>query len=136
MNFGRMGAGVGRMGRFGGMRPAARLLAGEASGAAFDFVNMDMMIRGGGLDWSGDPNLKLTYTSPSTKWVRNASGVYVSGTTLRTDYLANGTALGLLIQKSSLKTRAAISQDSRAQTAMPIWAKVSLPAKRPAALAA
>lgn len=98
MNFGRMGAGVGRMGRFGGMRPAARLLAGEASGAAFDFVNMDMMIRGGGLDWSGDPNLKLTYTSPSTKWVRNASGVYVSGTTLRTDYLANGTALGLLIE--------------------------------------
>lgn len=76
--------------------PASILLGNEPAGAAFDFTDMDMVIRGGGLDWAGDLNGKLTYTSPSTKWVRNASGIYISGTTLRCDHLADGTALGLL----------------------------------------
>ena len=47
---------------------------------------------------TGDPNNLLTYTAPSTKWVRNSAGVYVSGTTLRCDHLADGTALGLLVE--------------------------------------
>lgn len=84
-------------GLFGVGRPAGNLLGGEIAGAAFDFINMDMLIRGAN-PFSGNPNDKLTYTSPSTKWVRNSAGVYVSGTTLRTDYLANGTALGLLVE--------------------------------------
>ena len=89
---------AGLLSPFGAGFPAGALLGDEPQGAAFDFLNMDMVIRGGGLDWQGDPNSKLTYTSPSTKWVRNASGIYVSGTTLRCDHLADGTALGLLIE--------------------------------------
>lgn len=50
--------------------------------------------------FSGNPNDLLTYTSPSTKWILNASGVYVSGTTLRTSYNASGVALGLLVEEA------------------------------------
>lgn len=89
---------AGLLSPFGAGFPAGALLGDEPQGAAFDFLNMDMVIRGGGFDWQGGPNSKLTYTSPSTKWVRNAAGVYVSGTTLRCDHLADGTALGLLIE--------------------------------------
>lgn len=84
-------------GLFGDGRPAGNLLGGEMAGFAADFINRDLLIRGKG-DYSGDPDIKLTYTTPSTKYVRTSAGVYTAGTTLRCDYLANGTALGLLVE--------------------------------------
>lgn len=47
---------------------------------------------------TGDPNDLLTYTTPSAKMVRGATGEYASGTTLRCDHLADGTALGLPVE--------------------------------------
>ncbi len=71
----------------------------ESAGTEFNFLNMTYVNKSPSLGFQyGDPNNFLTYTSPSNKYVRNAAGVYVAGTTLRTDYLANGTALGLLVE--------------------------------------
>lgn len=50
-------------------------------------------------NFNDDINDLLTYSSPSTKYVRNASGILVPGTTLRTDHDADGNALGLLIEE-------------------------------------
>lgn len=77
------------------------LLGNETNGLAIDFTDLSMVIRDTGTPsnaFSGDPNSKLTYASPSTKYVRNSSGVYVAGTTLRTDHDASGNPLGLLIE--------------------------------------
>jgi hypothetical protein len=68
---------------------AAVLLGGEADGLAIDFTDMSMVIRDTTTpanNFAGDPNSKLTYDSPATKWVRNSAGVLVSGTTIRSDY--------------------------------------------------
>lgn len=48
---------------------------------------------------AGDLNNLLTYTSPSTKYVRNASSVLVPGTTLRIDHDVSGNPIGLLIEE-------------------------------------
>jgi len=94
-------------GRFGAHSPAGYLLGNEPAGMAIDFASMDMLIRGGGLNWKGDPNGKLTYTSPSPKYVMNAAGVLVSGTALRCDHDAAGNPLGVLIeeQRTNLLSR-------------------------------
>lgn len=78
--------------RFGARSPAGYLLdhlGSEPSGMALDCVAMGMLVRGGGLNWKGDPNGKLTYTAPSTKWITNRHGVLSGGTTLRCDHDAS-----------------------------------------------
>jgi hypothetical protein len=78
--------------RFGARSPAGYLLdhlGSEPSGFAVDFVAMDCLARGGPSPYSGDPNGKLTYTAPSTKWITNRHGLLASGTTLRCDHDAS-----------------------------------------------
>lgn len=76
-------------GRFGAHSPAGYLLGNEPSGFAVDFVAMDCLARSGPSPYSGDPNGKLTYTAPSTKWITNRHGLLASGTTLRCDHDAS-----------------------------------------------
>lgn len=81
---------------------AAALLAAESNGLAIDFTDLSMVVKDTGTpanNFSGDPNAKLTYAAPSTKYIRNASGVYVPGTTLRCEYDASGNPLGLLVEE-------------------------------------
>ena len=69
--------------------PAIALLGNEEQGAAFDWAAMRGFIRDrvtGANNWLGDPNAKVTYASPSAKWIWNAFGVLTSGTTLRCDH--------------------------------------------------
>lgn len=82
---------------------AGRLLGTEAQGLAIDFTDLSMVIRDTGTpanNFAGNPNNKLTYSSPSTKWILGANGLYSSGSTLRTSYNASGTALGVLIEEA------------------------------------
>jgi hypothetical protein len=81
---------------------ALRLLGNEPQGLAIDFTDMSMVVRDTGTpanNFSGDPNTKLTYTSPSTKWIEDASGILVPNTTLRTAFLSS-VAQGLLIEEA------------------------------------
>lgn len=69
--------------------PAGYLLnqfSAEPRGLAIDFIAMNMLARSGPAPFSGNPNDKLTYTSPSVKWITNRHGVLSSGTTLRCDH--------------------------------------------------
>lgn len=80
---------------------AAILLAAESNGLAIDFTDMSMQVKDVGTpanNFLGDPNSKLTYASPSTKWILDKSGIYVSGTTLRTEYDGSGNALGVKVE--------------------------------------
>lgn len=52
-------------------------------------------------DYDGDVNSLLTYTSPSTKYVRNSAGLLVSGTTLRTNHDKDGNPLGILVEPAA-----------------------------------
>lgn len=71
----------------------------ESAGTEFNFLNMTYVNKSPSLGFQyGNPNNFATYTSPSNKYVRDPSGLWVAGTTLRTDHLANGTALGLLVE--------------------------------------
>lgn len=82
---------------------AATLIGSEADGVAIDFRDMTMIIRDtvtGANAFAGAPATKLTYTSPSTKWILNSAGLYVSGTTLRTEYDSSGVALGLRVEEA------------------------------------
>lgn len=97
---------------------AAALLVGETNGMAIDFTDCSIVIKDTTTPsnaFSGNVNDKLTYTSPGTKWVRNSSGIYTSGTTLRTDHDENGTPLGLLIEEARtnlfLNSRAPVTQN-------------------------
>lgn len=77
---------------------AKNLLGAETDGFAIDFTDMSMEVRDTTTpanNFSGNPNSKLTYTSPSTKYVLGSDGTYTSGTTLRTLYDASGNALGV-----------------------------------------
>lgn len=80
---------------------AEALLGREPAGLAIDFTDMSAVVKGGGSasGFSGDPNDLLTYTAPSAKYIETASGLLVSGSTLRTAYL-NGVAQGLLVGES------------------------------------
>jgi hypothetical protein len=51
-------------------------------------------------NFQGDPNTKLTYSAPSTKWILGSNGLYQSGTTLRTEYDTSGVPLGWLIEEA------------------------------------
>ena len=97
---------------------AALMLLNETNGVAIDFTDLSMQIKDTITPanvFSGDPNSKLTYTSPSTKWILGANGIYTSGTTLRTEYNASGTALGLRVEEARtnlfLNSRAPVTQD-------------------------
>lgn len=63
--------------------------AGGAAGLDLDFCAMQGVVCDPATpanNWIGDPNTKLTYSSPSTKWITNGLGQLVSGTTLRCDH--------------------------------------------------
>ena len=86
---------------------AAAALASEAAGLAFDARDMSASVKGHTTNFDGDVNGLFTYTSPSTKYVRNSAGLLVPGTTMRCDHDASGNKLGLLIeeQRTNLLTR-------------------------------
>ncbi|MGB3830921.1 MAG: hypothetical protein WA975_03545 [Mesorhizobium sp.] len=70
--------------------PAAyQTLGNEPAGLGLDFCAMQGVVCDPATpanNWLGDPNAKLTYSSPSTKWITNGLGQLVSGTTLRCDH--------------------------------------------------
>jgi hypothetical protein len=96
---------------FGGRRTsfAVEALRYEAAGLAFDARDMSASVKGHTTNFDGDANGLFTYTSPSTKYVRNAAGLLVPGTTMRCDHDASGNKLGLLIeeQRTNLFLRSA-----------------------------
>ena len=83
---------------------AGRLLGRERDGIAFDFTDGQygsMVIRDTGSvtnGFAGLPKDKMTYTSPSAKWVMNSGGILESASTLRVDYSTAGVAQGLLCE--------------------------------------
>lgn len=82
---------------------AAQLLEGETDGVAFDFTDMSAAVYDTSTpanNFIGNPNDLLTYSSPSTKYIRNSAGIYVPGTTLRTEYDASGNPLGILVEEA------------------------------------
>ena len=89
----------------GGATPIENLLDSqqfETNGAAFYFKSTSplALIRDATTsanNFFGNANNKLTYTSPSTKYVRDSSGTYSAGTTLRCDHSA-GVPLGILVE--------------------------------------
>lgn len=83
----------------GGATPASDLLAG-ATGLAIVAATSGVYaaVNGHTTDFDGNANHFLSYTSPSTKYVRNAAGILVPGTTLRTDHAVGGTPLGVLVE--------------------------------------
>jgi len=86
-----------------GLSGAAQLLLNETQGLAVDFTDLSMVIKDTTTpanNFDGDPNSKLTYSSPSTKWVLGANGLFSSGTTLRTSYDASGNVLGVRIEEA------------------------------------
>lgn len=90
----------------GSTSPAAAVKA--APGFQLDFLALIALVRGGPAPYSGDPNGLLTYTSPSQKYVCDAAGLLVPGTTLRCDHHPTTHAkLGLRIegQRTNLAVR-------------------------------
>lgn len=83
---------------------AQRLLRGEAQGLAIDLADMSMVIRDAvtpSNNFEGDPNNKLTYTAPSTKYVRDAFGRVLAGTTIRPAFSEDGLNLGAAIESAA-----------------------------------
>ncbi|MBW3096824.1 phage head spike fiber domain-containing protein, partial [Pseudohoeflea coraliihabitans] len=70
-------------------------------GISFEDTTPRAVVKGHTTNFSGDPNDLVTYTSPSTKYVRNASGLLVPGTTLRTSHDASGNAEGLVVEPAA-----------------------------------
>lgn len=82
---------------------AEELLGSETDGLAIVAEDMTLVIRDTTTPanaFSGDVNTKLTYTSPSTKYILNSSGVYEAGTTLRCEYDTSGNPLGIRIEET------------------------------------
>lgn len=106
-----IGTGITTLGMSGGIADAADnsfladlALGTETNGFAADFRDMSLAIRDTTTPanaYSGDPNGKLTYAAPSTKWILGSNGLFQSGTTLRTEYDAAGNALGLRIEPAA-----------------------------------
>lgn len=84
---------------------AIALLGNEPRGAAFDFINMQAYVRDRvtpANNFLGDPNALLTYTSPASKTVFDATGACVAGTTLRCDRdPVAGTLLGIRCERQA-----------------------------------
>lgn len=68
-------------------------------GLAFDARDMSASVKGHTTNFDGDANSLFTYSSPSTKYIRVASGLYLPGTTMRCEFDAVGAALGLSIEE-------------------------------------
>jgi hypothetical protein len=104
---------------------AAMLIGAETNGVAIDFSDMSVVVRDTitpANDFTGDPNAWLTYSGPSTKWIENAAGLLVSGTTLRTEYAA-GVPLGARMEEA--RTNLAVQSDDFTQA---VWVKTTLTA--------
>lgn len=74
------------------------LLGNETDGIAIDFRDGSIVIRDTTTPantFYGLATSKLTYTAPSTKWIRNSAGLLVSETTLRTEYDSSLNPLGM-----------------------------------------
>lgn len=72
--------------------------ANETDVIAIDFSTLQMVVKDSATpanDYNSTPDGKITYTSPSTKWILGSNGLYASGNTIRTEYDASGTALGV-----------------------------------------
>lgn len=80
---------------FGANSPSGALLAGIPAGFAMDGLTGSVLVRGGPAPFSGDWNNLMHYDSPSSKLVRDNTGQYAAGTTLRCDHDADGVPLGL-----------------------------------------
>ena len=93
--------------RKGGGLLADALLRDYSAGFALSALDMSARVKGHSTNFRGNANGLLTYTSPSTKYVRNSAGVLVPGTSLRLDHDENGVPLGLLIeeQRTNIFTR-------------------------------
>ena len=107
---------------------AATLLRNETDGLAIDFTDMSMAIKDTATPanaFLGNANSKLTYSSPSTKWILGSNGLYSSGTTLRTEYSTSGVALGLRIEKQ----RTNVVPQNRDMTNA-VWTKTSVTAAK------
>lgn len=91
---------------FGATR--AMLLAGSyADVMAISFRDQSMVIRDSGTpanNFLGNPNSKLTITSPSTKEIIGSNGFYQSGSGLRTAYNSSGVALGTWFEETRTNT--------------------------------
>lgn len=86
------------LGPYGRGSPGGLLLANSASGFALAALSGHALVRWPASlsnQFSGDWNNKMHYDSPSSKLVRDDTGQYVAGTTLRCDHDADGVALGL-----------------------------------------
>lgn len=97
----------------------------QEAGLAFDARDMSASVKGHTTNFEGDANGLFTYSSPSTKYVRNAAGLLVPGTTMRFDHDASGNKLGLLIeeQRTNLFVRSAeISNASWSKTRLTVTA--------------
>ncbi len=89
---------------FDGGSLASALLGAETNGLALSFIDGSAVIRDTvtpGNNYTGSVNGKLTYSSPTTKWIRSSSGGYESGATLRTEYGDSNAALGLRVEGES-----------------------------------
>lgn len=78
------------------------MLGSASSGLAVDFRTGMMLARGGSTPYIGPLSGKFTYTSPSTKYVRDSAGTLVAGTTLRCHYGEDGLAYGLLCEEQRI----------------------------------
>jgi hypothetical protein len=70
---------------------------------AVDFSTLAMIIKDSvtpANNYNGSPASKLTYTSPSAKVIQGADGLFASASTIRTEYDASGTALGVRIEEA------------------------------------
>jgi hypothetical protein len=77
---------------------AAEKIAAESAGMSVNFLDMSLLIKDTvtpANNFNGNANSKLTNGGTPTKWVRNSSGVWTSGTDLRTAYSSSSAALGL-----------------------------------------
>lgn len=75
----------------------------EADVIAADFSTLQMIIKDSvtpANNYNGSPASKLTYTSPSAKVILGANGLYASASTIRTEYDASGTALGVRVEEA------------------------------------
>ncbi|MBW3095653.1 phage head spike fiber domain-containing protein, partial [Pseudohoeflea coraliihabitans] len=97
-------------------------------GISFEDTTPRAVVKGHTTNFSGDPNDLVTYTSPSTKYVRNASGLLVAGTTLRTSHDENGDPEGLLIEGATTN-RFTYSEDANS------WSKTNVTVTSDAAVA-